>query len=238
MLVTNFHLKRFLYVLMGGFRQLRDVAEVHPARAMALRALDRTVDFIEREMPNALALEKQSDLLRYALSQVTLDGPYVEFGVFTGGTTRFLAKHIKGRQLHGFDSFEGLPEAWSGFDLGAKAFNRDGRLPRVPANVTLYKGWFENTIPGWKGNHPGRLAFMHIDCDLYSSTKNIFDLLSDRIGPGTVIAFDEYFNFPNWEHHEHKAFGEYIVANDVKFEALAYARQQLAVKILSARGQQ
>ena len=112
---------------------------------MALRALDRTVDFIERKMPNALALEKQSDLLRYSLSQVTVDGPYVEFGVFTGGTTRFIAKLIKGRQLHGFDSFEGLPEAWSGFDLGAKAFNRDGRLPRVPTNVILYKGWFEST---------------------------------------------------------------------------------------------
>ena len=128
MLVTNFHLKRLLYVVMCGFRQLRDVAEVHPARAMALRALDRTVDFIEREMPNALGLEKQADLLTYSLAQVTIDGPYVEFGVFTGGTTRFIAKHIKGRHLHGFDSFEGLPEAWSGFRP-----RRQGLQSRWPA---------------------------------------------------------------------------------------------------------
>jgi predicted O-methyltransferase YrrM len=208
MLVTNFHLKRFLYTVMCGFRQLRDVAEIHPARALALRALERTADFIERDMPNALAMEKQADVLRYALSQVTLDGAFLEFGVFNGGTAR----------------------------LGARAFDRQGRLPRVPSNVTLHKGWFSDTIPKWKADHPGRLAFVHIDCDIYSSTKSILDLLADRIEPGTVIVFDDYFNFPNWENHEHKAFCEYLVANRVAYEPLAYARQQIAVKMVSASG--
>jgi predicted O-methyltransferase YrrM len=231
MLVTNFHLKRFLYTVMCGFRQLRDVAEIHPARALALRALERTADFIERDMPDALGMEKQADVLRYALSQVTLDGAFLEFGVFNGGTARFIAKLLGQRQLHGFDSFEGLPEAWTGFDLGSRAFSRQGRLPRVPSNVTLHKGWFNDTIPKWKADHPGRLAFVHIDCDIYSSTKSILDLLADRIEPGTVIVFDEYFNFPNWEAHEHKAFYEYLAANRVAYEPLAYARQQLAVKI-------
>ena len=75
MLVTNFHLKRFLYTVMCGFRQLRDVAEIHPARALALRALERTADFIERDMPDALGMEKQADVLRYALSQSLSTAP-------------------------------------------------------------------------------------------------------------------------------------------------------------------
>jgi|SRR5918994_3691701 hypothetical protein len=121
----------------------------------------------------------------------------------------------------------------TGFDLGIRAFDRQGRLPRVPSNVTLHKGWFNDTIPKWKADHPGRLAFVHIDCDIYGSTKTILDLLADPIEPGTVIVFDEYFNFPNWENHAHKAFCEYLAANRVGYEPLAYARQQIAVKIKS-----
>ena len=45
---------------------------------------------------------------------------------------RFIAKRIGGRPIHGFDSFEGLPEAWSGFNLGGRAFDVKGKLPRVP----------------------------------------------------------------------------------------------------------
>ena len=101
----------------------------------------------------------------------------------------------------------------------------------VPSNVTLHKGWFNDTIPKWKADHPGPLAFVHIDCDIYSSTKTILDMLADRIEPGTVIVFDDYFNFPNWENHEHKAFYEYLAANHAAYEPLAYARQQIAVKI-------
>lgn len=236
MLVTNFHVKRFLYTVMCSFRQLRDVAEIHPARARSLRALERTVDFIEKDMPTALGLEKQADVLKYALTQVKIEGAYCEFGVFAGGTARFIAKLIGKNQLHGFDSFEGLPEPWLGFDLGTGAFNRGGRLPKVPSNVTLHKGWFNQTIPPWKAANSGQLAFLHIDCDIYSSTKCILDNLGDRIVPGTVIVFDDYFNFPGWEIHEHKAFYEFLESHRATYEPLAYARQQIAVRIASMDG--
>jgi hypothetical protein len=44
----------------------------------------------------------------------TLDVLYLEFGVFGGTSMQYwskLLKHPKSK-LHGFDSFEGLPEAW------------------------------------------------------------------------------------------------------------------------------
>jgi hypothetical protein len=48
---------------------------------------------------------------------------------------------------------------------------------------------------------------------------------------GTVIVFDEYFNYPNWEHHEFKAWQEFVEQHRVQYDYLAYARQQVAVRI-------
>ncbi len=136
------------------------------------------------------------------------------------------------RPIHGFDSFEGLPEAWSGFNLGGKAFDVGGRLPRVPDNVKLHRGYFEASLPTWLEAHPGPVAFIHLDCDLYSSTKTVSAVCSaPRLEGGTVILFDEYFNYPNWEQHEFKAFQEFVAEHDVKYTYLAFARQQVAVRI-------
>lgn len=231
MLVTNFRLKYILYKIVCGFYQLADVGRIHPMRERSLRALQRSVDYIETHMPDALGFDSQRELLEYSLTAAKVDGHYLEFGVFTGGTIRFMAKRVGGRTIHGFDSFEGLPEAWGGFNLGGGAFDVKGRLPRVPANVQLHRGWFEASLPRWLESNLGPAAFIHIDCDLYSSTKTIFTLLRDRIVPGTVILFDEYFNFPNWEHHEYKAFQEFVEERAVTYTYLAFARQQVAVRI-------
>jgi len=231
MLVTNFRIKYALYKIVCAFYQLADVGRVHPARERTLRALNRTVDYIEEAMPDALGFDTQRDVTAYALTNCKAEGHYLEFGVFTGGTLRFIAPRIGGRKIHGFDSFEGLPEGWGGFNLGERAFDVGGKLPRVPSNVELHRGWFDASLPPWLASNPGPVAFVHVDCDLYSSTKTIFDLLGDRFIPGTVILFDEYFNYPNWEKHEFKAFQELVTQRNIKYTYLAYARQQVAVRI-------
>jgi hypothetical protein len=236
MLVTNFKLKYVLYKIICGFYQAADVGRIHPMRERSLRALQRSVDYIENTMPDALGFESQRELTEFALSAVQIEGHYLEFGVFTGGTIRFIAPRIGSRVIHGFDSFEGLPEAWSGFSLGRRAFDVGGRLPRVPANVRLHRGWFDDTLPQWVTANPGPVAFIHIDCDLYSSTQTILTLLADRCVAGTIILFDEYFNYPNWEVHEYKAFQEFVTKYAVKYRYLAFARQQVAVRIESIGG--
>jgi hypothetical protein len=231
MLITNFRLKYLLYKIVCGAYQLADTGRIHPMRERALRALQRSVDYIESAMPDALGLESQRELIDYSLQAVGIEGHYLEFGVFTGGTIRYMARRIGRRTIHGFDSFEGLPEAWSGFNLGGKAFDRKGRLPRVPDNVVLHRGYFDASLPKWLDEHQGSIAFMHLDCDLYSSTKTILKLTAPRLVPGSVILFDEYFNFPNWEQHEFKAFQEFVAQHRVKYTYLAFARQQAAVRI-------
>jgi hypothetical protein len=82
----------------------------------------------------------------------------------------------------------------------------------------------------------GSAAFLHVDCDLYSSTKTILESLSDRIVAGTVIVFDEYFNYPNWRSHEHKAFREFVAAKRAAFRYIGYSFRQVAVVMEAAAG--
>jgi Macrocin-O-methyltransferase (TylF) len=233
MLVTNFRLKYAWYKLVCAIYQAADIGRIHPARERALRALQRSVDYLERNMPDALGFDSQRELMDYALGTVALDGHYLEFGVFTGGTIRFIARRIAPHIIHGFDSFKGLPEAWAGFNLGRGAFDLKGRLPRVPKNVRLHRGYFEDSAPTWLRENAGPVAFIHLDCDLYSSTKTVLSLMASRMTTGTVVLFDEYFNYANWEQHQFKAFQEFAQEHAVKYTYLAFARQQVAVRIVS-----
>lgn len=231
MLITNFRFKHFVYRIVCGLFQAFDVGRLHPVRERAVQALQDTVRYIDEHLPDAVGLETQKELIEFALKQVSVPGHVLEFGVYKGQTIGFMAKRMRQRTLHGFDSFQGLPEAWTGFSLVSAAFNVHGRLPKVPANVQLHPGWFDQSLPTWLKDHPGPVALIHIDCDLYSSTKTIFELLGDRLQPGTLLLFDEYFNYPNWRQHEFKAFQELVASRALKYEYLGYARQQVLVRI-------
>ena len=104
MLVTNFHVKYWLYKIIGAGFQLFDVGFVHPVRERNLRSLHKSVDYIEANMPDALGFATQRELMNYAIHQATTQGCFTEFGVFKGGTMRFMAKKLPARQFHGFDS--------------------------------------------------------------------------------------------------------------------------------------
>jgi methyltransferase family protein len=238
MLVTNFHLKYALYrIVLAGY-QLLDTGRLHPVRERNIRSLASSVDYLDEHMADAIGFETQKELIDHALRLVSVDGHLLECGVFSGGTIRHIAKRVPGKTIHGFDSFEGLPEAWSGYNLVGKAFSLKGRLPRVPRNVVLHKGWFSNTIPAWCQTVGGPVAFLHIDCDIYSSTVDIFNGLAGRLQEGTLILFDEYFNYPGWQQHEFKAWQEFVKAQAVEYEYLGFARQQVLVRIRSLGGSQ
>jgi predicted O-methyltransferase YrrM len=175
----------------------------------------------------------REEVFDQALALVPRDGLVCEFGVFEGASTNYLARRLPGRRLFGFDSFEGLPEDWRP-DFEAGMFSTGGRLPQVEANVTLIKGWFEQTLPPFAAAHPGQVALLHIDCDLYSSTKCVLAHLGDRIGPGAILVFDEFFNYPGWEEHEFRAFSEFVKARQLRHEIIAWnaEHEQIAIRII------
>ena len=134
-------------------------------------------------------------------------------------------------RFFGFDSFEGIPEYWNGNPIGA--FSQK-KMPKVPANVQFKIGLFDDTLPGFLEEHDGPVSFLHVDCDLYSSTVTIFKALGTRLQEGAIVLFDEYYNFPRWREHEFKAFQEFVADSGVKYEYIAWSAtgQQTAVRIL------
>jgi hypothetical protein len=196
------------------------------------RAGEDAADFVAKEMGQAKACKNKFTLFDAALQRVDprLKGMYCEFGVWKGTTINYIAAKTP-ELVHGFDSFEGLPEDWRpGFNAGTFKMQA---LPQVLPNVRLYKGWFKDSLPVFKKDHPEPLAFGHLDADLYSSTKDVFDALGDRIVAGTVLQFDEFFNYPGWREGESKAFFEFCQARKAEVEYIGYVpdNEQVAVQI-------
>lgn len=204
----------------------------HPHDAMRDEALAETVEYIKSHMRDAVVKDDQFGVLGFSCKQALVEGLVLEFGVRTGTTINYIAKHLPDRAIYGFDSFEGLPEAWSGWSMEKGAFAREG-LPDVRGNVELVRGWFDQSLPPFLQDHEGNAALIHIDSDIYSSAAVIFDNLAARIVPGTLIVFNEYFNYPNWQQHEHRAFAEFCERHQVEYEYLCWGQFEVVVRILA-----
>jgi len=145
----------------------------------------------------------------------------LEFGVNSGSTIIQLRNSLPEQyKLFGFDSFEGLPEDWSGTRAKKGDMSTKEIIPNVPG-VIFYKGWFIDTIPMYK-QIAEPIALLHVDCDLYSSTNDILYGLKEFIVTGTVIVFDEwYYNHKDiFENrlHEQKAFLEWVEKFNINFK--------------------
>jgi len=197
-----------------------------------LAAAVTSAAYAQRHMRSTPRHANDLALLKAGLGLVRPPGLVLEFGVASARTTNFIAGLVEG-PVFGFDGFAGLPEDWRpGFGRGAFASKT---LPTVAANVELVVGWFDRTLPGFLDTHPGPVSFAHIDCDLYSSTQTILAQLRNRIVPGTILVFDEYFNYPGWEVHEHRAFAEFITVTGRAYEYVGVvpSHQQVAVRIVA-----
>ena len=96
-----------------------------------LKAAYEAAEYYEQHLITALPYSTDLDLLSRAIEIATRPGLVLEFGVATGRTITHMASRLPST-IYGFDSFEGLPEAWrSGFGKGAFA----GSLPPVPPNA-------------------------------------------------------------------------------------------------------
>jgi hypothetical protein len=166
-------------------------------------------------------------------SNLVSNGWILEFGVATGRTLNQFAHWLSNKYVYGFDGFEGLPEDWT--SRMPKGFFARSKLPKVKSNCQLVVGWFDQTLPGFKQNKIKNdpIALLHVDCDLYSSTVTILNNLKNNIVPGTVIIFDEYLNYPGWQHDEHRAWQEFVKKHKIQYEYIGRVsrHQQVAVRV-------
>jgi hypothetical protein len=142
---------------------------------------------------------------------------YLEFGVFEGESIRYWASRLKHSKasLHGFDSFEGLPETWN-MVMRKGHFSTSGRIPKIAdRRVKFFKGWFDQTLPGYVAP-PHQELVINMDADLYSSTIYVLTTLRQLVVSGTYIYFDEFADRAN----ELRAFAEFVDTTGMKFEML------------------
>ena len=175
-----------------------------------------------------------SRVMQSALSVARHDGLWLEFGVFQGTTIHLLAKAHPG-DVFGFDSFLGLPETWrvskrnpgNRFD---RAYTMKGSFslmgnkpPRHLPNVKFVKGWFNETLPSFLLRHTSPVRFLHVDCDLYSSSSYVLKTIGPRLRNGTVILFDELINYPGFEKHELLALWQFLLQTQFDIRILSGA---------------
>jgi hypothetical protein len=223
--------------LLADVRNELRITRTIPSTGIVLRqrAVEQAVDYIlsESRFDDVQVSLNNPATIAAALKEVTLEGMVAEFGVYKGTSLTQIAKFFPDHTVHGFDSFVGLPDAWGGTSKGAGAFDVGAKPPQLPVtNVEFHVGWFDETVPAFAQEHSGPLAFAHLDADLYSSTKTVFDTLSDWFVPGTVLVFDEYFGYHGWQRHEHKAFHEFLARTGLSYRAISIGHMNLAVRLL------
>ena len=143
---------------------------------------------------------------------ISLPGDVVECGVFKGvSLTRFLTfreilENNDYRKIYGFDVFGKFPKPKN---QGDKSFLKrweknagDGidvqelnniLLEKKFSNFELVKGDVKKTIPNLIKQQPHlKISLLHLDMDIYESTKFVLNKLFSYVVKGGIILIDDY----------------------------------------------
>jgi O-methyltransferase len=142
-------------------------------------------------------------LYSLARQALTVQGDFVEAGVYRGGTARMLRGLLDGKRgdggpshrLHLFDTFAGMPGTDRQRDLHKEHDFDDTSLESVSAFVgkedwiEYHPGFIPDTFRGLEGL---RLAFAHVDVDIYQSIIDCCEFIYPRLNDGGILLFDDY----------------------------------------------
>lgn len=125
-----------------------------------------------------------------------------------------------------FDSFEGLPQlsksdTGGAFSEGDYKCDYETFMTNINAagldmeRVSAVKSWYCDLNQDIISEHDMKKArIIHIDCDLYESTRDALAFCTDLVTDGTIIIFDDWFHFKGHPHRgEQRAFREWQEAN-------------------------
>lgn len=200
------------------------------------RLARRLVEGLDLHSDNRL---RERGMLAQAFEYTKLNGvrgDYFEFGVYQGRS--FLHAHELKRRyqrddmvLWAFDSFAGLPDiddhkdnVWFRGQFACSETEFRDILRRAGVSERDYElvpGYYENSLNSrTRDRLAGRCAaIVYIDCDLYSSTKQVLDFVKPFLVNGSVVCFDDYYNYKaSPEQGEQRALAEFLdEQNDLKF---------------------
>jgi len=179
-------------------------------------------------------------------------GAVVECGVWRGGSMQAAALTLleqgrRDRELHLFDTFEGMPPpteedrrhdgaraadllraAADSEPVWARASLEDVRAGMAETGypgdrIHYHVGLVEDTIPE---QAPEQISILRLDTDWYSSTKHELEHLFSRLSPGGVLILDDY---GHWD-GARKATDEFLAGLDEPLLLLPLSAGRIAVR--------
>lgn len=211
-------------ILETAFKDLRITAQ--------MQAASSSVNWLYAHADRVPAYRNRSELLEAIFPLIPPDGDFAEFGVFRGAITWFVRPRFPDRAYHAFDSWKGVPESM-GLAVNKFGFSLDGKVPDLPPATTIHTGWFEETLPKWRAQFDSSIAFAYVDCDLYESVLTVLEAIADRVRPGSIVMFDDWFNFPNWQAHSFRAAREWTERHGLVLEpvGLTFLQHSVAFRL-------
>ena len=197
-----------------------------------------------RRLPTAFNFDYQDykskelhilNCFRILQSQEIKDLPYTyfEFGCHSGRTFSSAinaSKYLKlnNFQFYAFDSFQGLPrttkEDGSFFKTGEYFTSKKTFLNIIKKNtginsngLFIYEGFYENSLTNELSKKLPKAGIIYIDCDLYSSTRDVLKFLKNHITNGTIILLDDYYCASKTGHirGQRHAFEDFIRSENI-----------------------
>jgi O-methyltransferase len=134
-------------------------------------------------------------LLKQCKRVSKLDGAVAEVGVYQGGSAMELSKALPEKQLHLFDTFKGMPKTNPKIDghrkgdFGDTSLEDVKRLFQKRINVHIWPGLFPDSAEELTEDE---FCLVHVDVDIYKSTKAVIEFFWPKLVSGGVMVFDDY----------------------------------------------
>jgi O-methyltransferase len=193
----------FMRMAITDWRLLREVPVVFARRGMMLtkyrdsaRRRGRLKDLLKiRSSRDMHLLPAEACQIMSLIDAVKkIPGDMAEVGVASGASAMMIASRAPERTLHLFDTFEGLPkpkgEDSQRFKEGQYGYSlEDVQRYLKRDNVRFYKGLFPDTATAIPDT---RFAFVHLDADLYDSTRAGLEWFYPRLNRGGMLICHDY----------------------------------------------
>ena len=238
-------MKRFLkIILFGSARFISYVNQIlFPESNFLMRKLldekNREVfEVFSKDLKKSIRHKDLTSIRKYAIELAKSNEKrlgkkesffYLEFGVWKGKSSNFFSKYVN--KLYCFDSFEGLPEEWEGV-LPKGYFKLEKKLPKLKSNVELIIGYVEDTLDQFLKTKNPKINFVHMDMDLYHPTKFVLRKIKPYLQKGSIILFDELYNYINWKSGEYKALIEIFEESEYTYKSFNINSTQVLIQIL------
>lgn len=191
---------------------------------------------IPHPTPQPVGPANINNLIRLLDQTRSVPGDIAECGVFQGHSLVSMGLYLKqngiSKTIYGFDSFEGFAKSivndlklggthpeWKhagGMNETSLELVRNKVRRFKLSNVTLVKGFFENTLAAHSGL---TFSLVHLDCDTYDAYRECMEFFYPRLNAGGVILLDEY-NDPPWPGCN-KAIDEFLAGKPEKLALIS-----------------